>query len=210
MQKLFTETSKGFTLVELMVTIAIAGVLVGIAIPSFTSIISNNRLTTSANELVTALNLARSEAVKRGVSLTVRKVDDKSSTNKNKTAWASANWEQGWDVFTDANDNGEFDTGDDVLLKTYGALSASYTLRGNSFSDFINFSSSGQSNGGGSFVICNNSDGNNLPEASTSRLIIVSPIGRLRMGLDANNDGIPNKDTVASTASNITSCLPPF
>jgi len=210
MQKLFTETSKGFTLVELMVTIAIAGVLVGIAIPSFTSIISNNRLTTSANELVTALNLARSEAVKRGVSVTVRKIDDKSSTNKNKTAWASANWEQGWDVFTDANDNGEFDTGDDVLLKTYAALSASYTLRGNNFTNFIRFTSSGQSNTNGSFVICNNSDGNNTPEANTSRLIIVNSIGRVRMGLDANNDGIPNTDTVASTASNITSCLPPF
>ncbi|MEI8572788.1 prepilin-type N-terminal cleavage/methylation domain-containing protein [Methylomonas sp. LW13] len=210
MQKLFTETSKGFTLVELMVTIAIAGVLVGIAIPSFTSIISNNRLTTSANELVTALNLARSEAVKRGVSVTVRKIDDKSSTNKNKTAWASANWEQGWDVFTDANDNGEFDTGDDVLLKTYAALSASYTLRGNNFANFIRFTSSGQSNTNGSFVICNNSDGNNTPEANTSRLIIVNSIGRVRMGLDANNDGIPNTDTVASTASNITSCLPPF
>ncbi|MDT4288301.1 Tfp pilus assembly protein FimT/FimU [Methylomonas sp. MO1] len=210
MQKLFTETSKGFTLVELMVTIAIAGVLVGIAIPSFTSIISNNRLTTSANELVTALNLARSEAVKRGRSVTVRKVDDKSSTNVGQTAWASANWEQGWDVFTDANGNGEFDTGNDVLLKTYAALTPSYTLRGNNFSNFIRFTPSGQSNNNGSFVICNNSDGNNTPEANTSRLIIVNSIGRVRMGLDANNDGIPNTDTVASTASNITSCLPPF
>ncbi|WP_064007862.1 GspH/FimT family pseudopilin [Methylomonas methanica] len=210
MQKLFTETSKGFTLVELMVTIAIAGILVGIAIPSFTSIISSNRLTTSANELVTALNLARSEAVKRGRSVTVRKVDDKSSTHLNLTAWASANWEQGWDVFTDANENGEFDTGNDELLKTYAALSASYTLRGNNFSNFIRFTPSGQSNTNGSFVICNNSDSNNTPEANTSRLIIVNSIGRVRMGLDTNNDGIPNTDTVASTASNITSCLPPF
>jgi type IV fimbrial biogenesis protein FimT len=210
MQKLFTETSKGFTLVELMVTIAIAGILVGIAIPSFTSIISSNRLTTSANELVTALNLARSEAVKRGRSVTVRKVDDKSRTHLGVTTWASANWEQGWDVFTDVNENGEFDTGNDELLKTYAALSASYTLRGNNFSNFIRFTPSGQSNTNGSFVICNNSDGNNTPEANTSRLIIVNSIGRVRMGLDANNDGIPNKDTVASTASNITSCLPPF
>jgi prepilin-type N-terminal cleavage/methylation domain-containing protein len=58
-----SEYNSGFTLMELMVTIAIAAILVGTAIPSFTSTITNNRLTTSANELVTALNLARSEAV---------------------------------------------------------------------------------------------------------------------------------------------------
>jgi type IV fimbrial biogenesis protein FimT len=60
------EYNTGFTLLELMITIAIAGILVGVAIPSFTSIITSNRLTAYANELVTALNLARNEAVKRG------------------------------------------------------------------------------------------------------------------------------------------------
>ena len=60
--------SSGFTLVELMITLAIAGILVAVGIPSFNSTISSNRLTSYANELVTALNLARSEAVKRGMS----------------------------------------------------------------------------------------------------------------------------------------------
>ena len=45
----------------------------GIAIPNFTSIIRNSKLTTIANELVTSLNLARSEAVKRGVQVVVKK-----------------------------------------------------------------------------------------------------------------------------------------
>ncbi|WP_333876976.1 GspH/FimT family pseudopilin [Methylobacter sp.] len=191
----------GFTLPELMITIVIAGILIGIAIPSFTSTISSNRLTTYANELVTALSLARSEAVKRGTSVTVRKVDSNSFTNRG----SGANWEDGWDVFTDANSNGNFEAGD-VLLRTYSPLKSSYTLRGNNFSNFIRFTSSGQSNTLGSFVVCDNSDGNGIPEANTSRLILVNSIGRVRMGLDNNNDGIPN--TTASAASNITSCIP--
>lgn len=194
----------GFTLLELMITIAIAGILVGIAIPSFTSTITSNRLTAHANELVTALNLARNEAVKRGMSVTVRKVDNNSFTNKG----AGANWEDGWDIFTDANSDGNFGTGD-VLIRTYDPLKFSYTLRGNNnFSNFIRFTSSGQSNTNGSFVICDNSDGNNIPEANTSRLIIVNSVGRGRMGLDSNDDGIPNTDTTATAASNITSCIP--
>lgn len=56
----------GFTLVELMITIALVAIIVGIAIPSFRDMIMNNRLVAQANDVVTLLNLGRSEAVKRG------------------------------------------------------------------------------------------------------------------------------------------------
>lgn len=55
----------GFTLVELMITVVIAVVLIMIAVPSFKSIILSNKLTTTANDLVLAINSARMEAVKR-------------------------------------------------------------------------------------------------------------------------------------------------
>lgn len=57
--------ARGFTLVELMVTLAVAGILMLIAIPSFRNITLKHRLTTTANEYVNALNTARMEAVKR-------------------------------------------------------------------------------------------------------------------------------------------------
>jgi type IV fimbrial biogenesis protein FimT len=184
------EYNSGFTLMELMVTIAIAAILLSVAIPSFTPTIASNRLTTYANELVTALNLARSEAVKRGVSVTVRKVD----TNSCNKLGAGANWENGWDVFTDINNNGNCETGD-VLIRTYAPLQSSYTLRGNNnFTNFIRYKSDGTSSNIGSFVLCNNSDGNNIPEANTSKLITVNATGRMHIGIDADKDGIPEKD----------------
>lgn len=62
----------GFTLVELMVTLAVAAIILTLAVPSFQGLIEKSQLTTEANGLASAMQVARSEAVKRGenVSLT--------------------------------------------------------------------------------------------------------------------------------------------
>ena len=57
---------RGFTLLELMVAIAVLAILATVGVPSFRALIQNNRVTTQANELVSALSFARTEAVKRG------------------------------------------------------------------------------------------------------------------------------------------------
>lgn len=169
------QTSSGFTLTELMITLAIAGTLVGIAIPSFTSMVTGNRLTTYANELMTALNLARSEAIKRGEQVTIT-----------RKGGSSTEWESGWDVFVDVdrsnsfNDNGDAilcETGEDCLLRTYDALPSGYTLRtGGNYQDYAGYSPSGLSTGlGDTFTLCNGTDN------TTSRDIIVNAIGRARV-----------------------------
>ena len=199
--------SSGFTLIELMMTITIAAIVLGFAIPSFTESIRSNRLTTYANEMVTSLNLARSEAIKRGEQVVIRKT--------------GTEWENGWQVFVDIdrdspasdantfNDNGVAplcEAGEDCVIRVYPALPASFTLRGNSnFTNFIRFTPSGISNTIGSFVVCDNSDSNNVPEANTSKLIIVNAVGRTRIGVDANNNGIPEKED----GTDITSCTSP-
>ena len=185
---------------ELMVTITIAGVLLSIAIPNFTSVISSNRLTTYANELVTALNFARSEAIKRGQHVVVRKT--------------GTNWEDGWQIFVDidrspSSHQNEFNAGTDIVLRIYSKLPDSFTLRGNNnFTNFIRYQPDGTSNNPGSFVLCNNSDGNNIPiKKNTSKLLTVNFSGRVHIGMDADNDGIPEKDD----GTEITSCtVSPF
>jgi type IV fimbrial biogenesis protein FimT len=62
---------RGFTLLELMVTLAVLAVLITVGIPAFGDMVRNNRVTAQTNELVSALNIARSEAVKRGRNVQV-------------------------------------------------------------------------------------------------------------------------------------------
>lgn len=66
-----TNRSPGFSLIELMVTIAVAAVLLSVAIPSFRNLILSNELSTVTNEWVTAINMARSEAIKRNAGVVV-------------------------------------------------------------------------------------------------------------------------------------------
>jgi type IV fimbrial biogenesis protein FimT len=59
----------GMTLVELMITLAVAAILISVAVPSFNTMIRNHRLSTQANEMIAAIHLARSEAVKRNINV---------------------------------------------------------------------------------------------------------------------------------------------
>lgn len=74
-----TRTQRGFTLVELMITLTIAVVLLMIAVPSFKNLTASNRLTTAANDIVHAISVARMEAVKRNSS--TQFCSDSSSAN---------------------------------------------------------------------------------------------------------------------------------
>ena len=60
----------GFTLIELMIVILLGAILMGMAIPSFRSLMAGNRLTTQANDLVGAINYARSEAISHNTTVT--------------------------------------------------------------------------------------------------------------------------------------------
>jgi len=139
-------THKGFTLIELMVTLAVAVILITVAVPGFRTMIQNNRATTQANELLTAFMLARSEAVKRGVAVSV------CSSTDQATCAASANWATGWIVFTDdAGVSGTLDS-TDQLIRVWEALDGTPTLTDtvNSFQN-IQYQPSGLVVAGSSF-----------------------------------------------------------
>ena len=89
----------GFTLVELLVVVAIAAILVAVSAPSFTEMMRRNRLSAASSAMQVSLSLARSEAVKRGS-------DAKVTVAANTTAGV---WTNGWTVFVDGTNtaNGE-------------------------------------------------------------------------------------------------------
>ncbi|WP_194269993.1 GspH/FimT family pseudopilin [Candidatus Methylospira mobilis] len=187
----------GFTLIELLATLAVMGIVLSIGIPSYHELIRSNRLTTQINEFSSSLNLARSEAIRRGIRVTVRKHGDE--------------WESGWQIFTDLSNNGLFDeSSGDELLRQHDALAGGYTLRGNhNFVNFVSFLPDGSSNNMGAFALCDNSDDSYIPHPGASKLIIINNIGRTRIGADSNGNGIPEKETSNGNATDISSCASP-
>lgn len=113
----------GFTLTELMITVVIAAILLAVGVPSFQSLIRNNRVATHMNEMISALNLARSEAAKRGLRVSLCP-----STNQT-TCTGGTNWNGGWIVFTDTSTNDSTVTVGTVL-RVGEALTGAPTLTG--------------------------------------------------------------------------------
>lgn len=101
--------SSGFTLVELMVTLAVGFILLTVAVPVYSDLLKNSRLKTQANDFVTSLQLARSEAIKRNNYVTVCK-----SANGSACA-SSGGWEQGWIIFVDNDSDAALDADEEIL-----------------------------------------------------------------------------------------------
>ena len=102
--------SAGFTLIELMIVVAIAGILAAIALPSYVNYVIETRIAGVTHDLAVDLQLAREEAVMSGERVSVCPSTDKVSCN------SGGGWEQGWIVFTDGGTEGTVD-GTDVILR---------------------------------------------------------------------------------------------
>lgn len=171
----------GFTLIELMITLVVVVILVSIAAPSFGNMIRENRAATQANNLLSSIQVARSEAINRGVRVSMRRLSNTNSV-----------WEDGWLIFTDWDGDGVFDgdmdekdcsiEGQDCLLMEQQPLGNNISLRtGGALTVGLTFLPSGEVRraGGGSpsdtFTLC-------IPETN-QRTIVMNLTGRARIAV---------------------------
>ncbi len=177
----------GFSLIELMVTLSVASIVMMVAIPSFQSTVSNNRMTAAVNEFVRTLNMARSEALKQGVRVTVCKSSN--PTVVQPACTTSGGWEQGWVAFVDrdADDVVDYSTDlsvDETPFQIHAPLEgASRTMRGKfgSVIDRVTFRASGYATAtNGQLILCDDRIKVFATDKGKARVITISQIGRIR------------------------------
>ncbi len=169
--------NQGFTLVELMVTLAVAAIILAIAAPSFSQMIRDHRLITTANDFMGTMQLARSEAIRRGVQVTMLPI-------------TQGDWTSGWNVFTDWNGNESLnDVGNncsqnnDCFLAQQNSLSTNISSNSNgSLGKGFRFMPTGEIftiDGlvNGTITFCSSQ--------SNSRTITISSSGSSRVGIGA-------------------------
>ena len=168
---------RGFTLIELMITLAIAVVLLVVAVPSFVSFQRNSQLTSLTNSLVASIYAARGEAMKTGFNAFVVPTGN------------GSDWKTGWVVFVDRDRDGAFDAANDTIVQTQIATESYFTVSGNGTAgetpSYIMFDSSGYSKtktagfGALTLSIARNDVSGSAASEETRRIIIAST-GRLR------------------------------
>ena len=146
--------ASGSIFVELLIGLCLLALLTSLAGPMYGRWLAGRQLANHAEFLAETLNLARSEAVKRGVRVDLCKTIDR------RQCADTGGWESGWIMFVDANRNGEIESPDDVI-RAEGPPGSGITIRANHpLDDYVSYTSFGyarQLSGAlqmGTFVVC--------------------------------------------------------
>jgi len=175
MKTICQRRTPGFTLIELMVTIAIVAVLLVIGVPSFVAFQRNSELTSAINSFVAALSAARGEAMKRGRQAVV-------------VPRADNNWATGWTVFVDTDNNQQFN-GSDILIVQGGALPSYFTATGQGTAQnspaYIMFNPSGYTQTSDSTfqsatLKIERNDISGTEKTNQTRIVVIAKTGRAR------------------------------
>lgn len=183
---------QGFTLMELMVTLAVAGIIVGIAVPNFRDFMRNSRLTSAGNDLIASINLARTEAVKRQLPVAIC-----ATANPNGAppvcsgAWATGA-SSAWVVWVDFDNDWLVDNDpNEPVLRRHEALDATITVRSdnNGRVKYLPVGFGALPSGGftptANLVVCD-ARGTAVAVGGTpaARAVLVAPTGRARVTRD--------------------------
>lgn len=159
----------GFTLIELVITLAVGAILLGLAFPSFSAILHKNRINSAAINLYVALNTARNEAVKKRSAVSVCPSADGSAC-----VTSNIDWSVGWIVFDDVNGDGARQSSEAIITVSPAPHSQVEMQAGGAAASFVRFNSTGDaSTTSGEFRICHSNS------IVYSKLVSVSLVGRI-------------------------------
>lgn len=155
----------GFTLVELMVTLAILALLGMIAVPAFNNAILGNKLAGFANSFMAGVQVARSEAIKRNAPIKMCRSAD------GATCAGSGGWQQGWIIFNDIDANDAVN-GTETRIHYQQKLSDDFSFTGDNYS--IVLQPTGLSANSATLTLCRNN-----PVGAQERTVTLSTTGRV-------------------------------
>jgi type IV fimbrial biogenesis protein FimT len=170
----------GFTLIELMMVLVVLAITLSVAIPMFVQLLHTNQLRQEAHRLLETINLARSEAVKRNVPVSICP-SDMAVTGE---AVCTGTYAGGWIVFSNADKDKVVDAPADQVLQVFGGLPRGYQLTNRSGTraafELINYLPDGSSHSNRTLLVCP------PPHATTnattmSLSIVINIVGRARL-----------------------------
>lgn len=163
---MYIAVSRGFTVIELLVTLSVASILLAVAAPNYRTFVQDSQLIAQSNNFFSAMMLAKSEAIKRNSPVTICPSAD-STTCAGVTAWTS-----GWLVFADVNGDGTA-VGEEII-RVGTALPGQSTLKSGNRTR-VTFAASGFTLGfNDTFSLCDSRG------PALSRSLILTPQGGLR------------------------------
>ncbi len=170
----------GFTLIELMVTIAVLAILITLAVPSFQTMLASNISATQANELVVALAKTRIEAMKKHRNVVICSSEDQVRCNSTSATADKDNWEKGWIVQLVSEEAKNCASVSCAYIQQKSSFAGSNTIKSINFTDAADgrviFSRSASIDSpGGSFVICDSRG------ASDARVVLLGITGNAKV-----------------------------
>jgi type IV fimbrial biogenesis protein FimT len=177
MQKL-----RGFTLIEVLVTLAIMSILVMIATPSFKSMIQSNTMSSNVNSFLADVRYARSEAIKRGGNVVMCRSDAPEATSPACGIGSTNTWVTGWIIFHDLNNGGTWNSGEPIL-RVQSPISSMDSITASAATNMFSFKATGRlpSTAGETFTF-----GGSNYASTVKRVVCIGPGGYARISGDGS------------------------